>query len=570
MNDFSPHIQRALCALSCSLGLALAAVPVAAEPIAPIGPGADAVGCSNIEQDFARMPPGDNAEDYWEGRPRGTAPRYVTDLLVDPVHALLVQQTIPGNSTLYGPYAGATYPFAAIVCYPTPPTNPRPDYVLPTGRVIPHMQRGAETPLYADPFRRYPVLLFSHGLTGSPISEDYIDAVKLFASHGYVVIALFHGDPRFADVELEDFEDALYALLHFKTFVAMQAMRPLALSSMLTAVVEHPDYRDHVDQQNVGGFGASLGGESMLLMGGAALTTSIGQSSNRVLEDARLKAAVGYVPYFGIDVYPAFGRDLKGLDGVTLPYLALSGTADTTAPISVTERGVRRLSNTHQLVALEGVEHGFDTRFTDDIFSWALAFFAGQLGNDPVARATSARMTSIAGGGDDRLRLDYIAPSPAASDERIAVEYYNNALAHYFFTAEPAEAAMLDAGIIVPGWQRTGYAFKVWEPGALVGLPACRFYGAPPSGPNSHFFTIDAVECAKVKADPVWAYEGLAFNAEPPATEACPANRIPVIRLYNNGMGGQANHRYTTSRSEMAALVNGGWIIEGAVFCALP
>ena len=42
---------------------------------------------------------------------------------------------------------------------------------------------------------------------------------------------------------------------------------------------------------------------------------------------------MGYVPYFGIDVYPAFGRDLQGLDGVTLPYLAISGTADTTAPI---------------------------------------------------------------------------------------------------------------------------------------------------------------------------------------------------------------------------------------------
>jgi Repeat of unknown function (DUF5648)/Platelet-activating factor acetylhydrolase, isoform II len=570
MNNTRSGMRRALGAAACFLVFILFGSVADAQPIAPFGPGAEAVGCSNIEQDFARLPSGDNPEDYWEGRPRGTAPRYVTDLLLDPVHALLVQQTIPGDSTLYGPYAGTTYPFAAVVCYPTPPTNPRADYVLPSGRVIPHMQRGAETPLYADPNKRYPVLLFSHGLSGSPISEDYIDAVKLLASHGYVVIAAFHGDARFADIELEDFEDALYALLNFKTFVAMQALRPLVLSSMLTAMVEHPDYRDHVDQQNVGGFGASLGGESLLLMGGAALTTSIGQASNRVLQDARVKAAVGYVPYFGIDVYPAFGRDLKGLDGVTLPYLAISGTADTTAPISVAERGMRRLSNTHQLVALQDVKHGFDARFTDDIFSWALAFLNGQLGNDAVARATSARMTAIAGGGDDRLRLDYIAPSPATGDERIAFEYYSNSLAHYFITAEPAEAAMLDAGIIVPGWQRTGYAFKVWEPDAVTGLAACRFYGAPPNGPNSHFFTIDAAECAKVKANPVWAYEGLAFNAEAPAAEACPSNRVPVIRLYNNGMGGQANHRYTTSHSEMAALVNGGWIIEGAVFCGLP
>jgi hypothetical protein len=432
------------------------------------------------------------------------------------------------------------------------------------------MQRGAEAPIWANSTVRYPVLLYSHGLAGSPVSDDYVESLKLFASHGYVVVAVFHGDVRIADLELDSFEDAIYALLNFKEFVSMQSLRPLALSSMLTAVLEHPDYRDHVDTANIGGFGASLGGESLLLMGGAALTTSLGQSSNRVLDDTRLKAAVGYVPYFGIDVYPAFGRDLKGLDGVTLPYLAISGTADTTAPISVVERGVRRLSNTHQLVALTDVRHGFDPRFTNDIFSWALAFLAGQLGNDPVARVASTTMTSIAGGGDDVLRLDYIVPSAPGSDERIAVEYYNPALAHFFFTTEPAEAAMLDAGVVVPGWQRTGYAFKVLEVGAVAGRSACRFFGTPPNGPNSHFFTIDAAECAKVQANPLWTFEGLAFNATAPVAETCPPDRIPVIRLYNNGMGGQANHRFTTSHSEMAALLAGGWIIEGAVFCGIP
>jgi hypothetical protein len=516
------------------------------------------------------MPPGDDAQDFWEGRPRGTTPRYVTDLLVDPVNTLVFQQPVPDDSTLYGPYAGGLVDYAAIVCYPTAGTNARAEFALPTGRAIPHMQRGAEAPIWADATVRYPVLLFSHGLAGSPISDAYIESLKLFASHGYVVVAPFHGDNRIADLELENFEDTLYALLNFKRFVAMQALRPLALSNLLTAILDHPHYRDHVDPANVSGFGASLGGESLLLMSGAALTTSLGQSSNRVLDDPRLEAAVGYVPYFGIDVYPAFGRDLKGLDGVTLPYLALSGTADTTAPITVVERGMRRLGGTRQLVALTDVQHGFDPRFNDDIFSWALAFLAGQLKDDPVARASSTTMTAIAGGGDDVLRLDYIAPLAPKSDERIAVEYYNPALAHYFFTAEPAEAAMLDAGIIVPGWQRTGYAFKVLEAGAAVGLAACRFFGTPPLGPNSHFFTINVDECAKVKANPLWTYEGFAFNATAPVAEACPVDRVPVIRLYNNGMGGQANHRFATSHSEMAAMLGGGWIIEGAVFCAVP
>ena len=50
----------------------------------------------------------------------------------------------------------------------------------------------------------------------------------------------------------------------------------------------------------------------------------------------------------------------------------------------------------------------------------------------------------------------------------------------------------------------------------------------------------------------------------------CPAGRVPVTRLYNNGKGGQANHRYLTSRSETARMTGEGWVIEGPVFCALP
>ena len=99
----------------------------------------------------------------------------------------------------------------------------------------------------------------------------------------------------------------------------------------------------------------------------------------------------------------------------------------------------------------------------------------------------------------------------------MAVEYYNASLDHYFMTAEPDEVAMLDAGIVVPGWQRTGYEFKVHRAGSRrTASRACRFFGTPGIGPNSHFFTIDADECAKVKNNPLWTFEGLAFRAELP------------------------------------------------------
>ena len=110
---------------------------------------------------------------------------------------------VSGHGELFGSFAGKTVPYALIVCYPTDPANPRADYVLPTGNVVPHMQRGAEAPIFPAGDKRWPVVLYSHGLSGSPISGDYIESVKQIASYGYVTIGVFHGDLRFADIDLD-------------------------------------------------------------------------------------------------------------------------------------------------------------------------------------------------------------------------------------------------------------------------------------------------------------------------------------------------------------------------------
>ncbi|MEO8344444.1 MAG: hypothetical protein ABI607_02015 [Betaproteobacteria bacterium] len=547
---------------------------VCAEAVPALPPGPYAVGCSNIAQDFTRVPTGASAQDYWEGNPDGNTPRYLTELLAEPANTLTVNVVVPNDGGLYGPYANQTFPHVVLVCYPTSAANARPDYLLPTGDVVPHMQRGGEAPLFADAAARYPILLFSHGLTGSPISGDYIDAVRVFASWGYVVVAPFHGDLRFANLKLEDFRDVFYALTHIKTFVAMQAVRPLSLSLALDALLGNTSFSTqfagHVDPAKVGGFGASLGGESLLLMAGAQITTTVGQAYKQVTFDPRLKAAATYVPYFGQELFPAFGRDQNGLQGVNVPILAISGTADTTAPIGATEKGFQFFSGTRQLVALTGVKHGFEPAFSDEIFTWSLRFLAGQLSDDPVARATSARMTEVAGGGEDVLKTDYMSPSPEMAGERIVVEFRNESLNHYFMTADPAESALLDAGVAIPGWQRTGFAFKVWASGDPHGMPACRFFGTPGVGPNSHFYTISAYECGLVRASPEWLYEGIAFSADAPVGEACAPDRVPVIRLYNRGIHLLTSHRFVTSHSEAREMVQRGWLLEGPVFCAIP
>src|SRR5579864_2541094 len=406
MSIFRSWAASALIAL-LAIATSARADPSLVYPPLPL-PGPYPVACSNVAQDFSRTAPGENAQDYWEGIPRddGTS-RYVTDLLADPADTLAVTVNAPNDSSLYGSFAGRAIPFVVLVCYPTTQDNPRPDYALPTGRSVPHMQRNSEAPLLPDATTRFPVLLFSHGYSGSPISNDYVGALTLLASFGYVVAAPFHGDPRVADLSLDNLSDPVYVFTHLRDFLALQALRPLSLSATIDLLLAHPQWRDHVDATRIGGFGASLGGESLLLMAGAGLTQSVGLSWSTVTNDTRLKAAVGYVPYFGQPIYPAFGRDQHGLDGVALPYLAISGTADTTAPIVEAVQGIDRLAGVRELVALVGVHHGFDVASTDDIFTWSLTFLDSEVRGNPAARAKLLTMASVAGGGDDRVLVPY-------------------------------------------------------------------------------------------------------------------------------------------------------------------
>jgi hypothetical protein len=70
-----------------------------------------------------------------------------------------------------------------------------------------------------------------------------------------------------------------------------------------------------------------------------------------------------------------------------------------------------------------------------------------------------------------------------------ATEFYNPKNNHYFLTANPAEAAALDAGTNVKGWTRTGGQFSVFTEPAEALSAVCRFFGTPGKGPDSHFYT---------------------------------------------------------------------------------
>src|SRR5688572_23997461 len=398
LNPASLLIPARLAAFAALLAVASIVV---AQPLPPLpNPGPHPVGCSNVEQDFDRVPPGETAQMYWRGLATADAERYVTTLLADPAHALVATFTAPGDPTLYARWSGQSVTYALLVCYPTTQANDRADYPLPNGNRVPRMQRGAEAPLLPGP-GRHPVLLFSHGYAGSPLTHTYLDALVAFASQGWIGVAPFHGDLRYSVFGPDTPGSKKYVPV-WEEFVAMQATRPLSLASALDLLQTHAQWRKVIDTGRVGAFGISQGGETLLLMGGAELTHTLLLASKPVMADARVKAAVGYVPYFGRPDLPAFGANQQGAAKVTVPYLAISGIDDAIAPLSVVEQAFARLPYTRGLVTLQGQGHDVEPPTADDIFTWSLKFLAAHVLGDAEARSQLATASSVSGGLDDR------------------------------------------------------------------------------------------------------------------------------------------------------------------------
>lgn len=162
-----------------------------------------------------------------------------------------------------------------------------------------------------------------------------------------------------------------------------------------------------------------------------------------------------------------------------------------------------------------------------------------------------------------------------------AIEFYNTILNHYFITADPAEQVAVDAGAAGPGWTRTSMGFRVYTNALgvpVASIPVCRFYGTntinPATGqrrgPNSHFYTAVAAECAAVKNDPGWTFESIAFFTQlPEAPGSCATGTIAVYRVYNNrAQFNDSNHRYTTDLATYQLMQSMGWKAEGVVFCS--
>ena len=592
-------MRLSLLVLAATLGIGAPAIAANHEAVVPpIAAGPFKVACSNIAQDEALIAAlGSAPAEIWEGRPHDGELRYISQILSAPDTALQFNAPVPDDRSSYPRLAGQNVPYVAIVCHPTPASNADADYVLPgSGDIVPRMQlpgaaprliSGAEyaatlgmvvNPVAPGAPARLPLILFSHGLGGSPISSGYIDAMVDLASNGFMVAAVFHGDPRFSLIRVQDLGDLLYLLADFDGFVEMELMRPVSLKAMADVLLQHPGFAPGIDAERIGGFGASLGGQAMANLVGARLTASLGLACHDTVTDPRVRAVVGLVPYAGQTFLPAFCDGQSGADSVDRPFLAISGTADTTAPIGMMEQALNRFGSSRYLVELQGVKHEYLPEYRGDVMTWTVTFLNAYLGvaADPGAMARFIRLKSVAGGPQDALRVDVHIPFPPGPQEALVREFYNVPLGHYFIAAGADEIASILAGGAGQGWQLTGLAFKAYDrmptDALTTVVPVCRFYGAPAGGPNSHFFTADAYECDFVRRTGGWYYEGTGFYITPVAADgSCPTGYLQVLRAYNQGFPrNDSNHRFTTSDSTWREMARHGWVLEGAVMCSRP
>lgn len=157
-----------------------------------------------------------------------------------------------------------------------------------------------------------------------------------------------------------------------------------------------------------------------------------------------------------------------------------------------------------------------------------------------------------------------------------AVEYYHEGFDHYFLTYLSAEIAILDAGVTIKGWARTGQSFLVYTAAGSGTSPVCRFY-IPPEKGDSHFYGRGTAECdATAAANPTFANEDPQFfHVVLPAAGVCPTGLIAVYRVFSNRS--DANHRYLIDRALRDAMTakSPPWLAEGdgddrVVMCVPP
>ncbi|MBS27295.1 MAG: hypothetical protein CMQ26_09480, partial [Gammaproteobacteria bacterium] len=256
-SQFKNNISRLLCVVSINSLLCISHIWAAERALVvdPLEAGNFPVGSSNFTINKSALDlllsQGGDAGQLQQGTNQNGQLRYIDELLAFPDDAFNFQLLVPNNAVLYGKSAGSLVPYAGYVFYPTTEENNRPDYDVFIPPSLPRMQDENELPIFANPNTKYPLLIYSHGVGGHPTGEQ-INFLSKLASHGYIVLALYHGDDRFQGTEPRRF-----------------SLRPLAINKAIDKILADPAFSQNIDQDRIGGVGENLAGATMLALMGA-------------------------------------------------------------------------------------------------------------------------------------------------------------------------------------------------------------------------------------------------------------------------------------------------------------
>jgi len=116
--------------------------------------------------------------------------------------------------------------------------------------------------------QKKPVLFFSHGFHGCATQSRYL--MEAFAAAGYIVFAPNHADATCANGEARwtDRAEALFRKPENWSDTTFED-RAQDFRALIDAIKRAPDYKDRVDWNRQGLVGHSLGGYTVLAMGGA-------------------------------------------------------------------------------------------------------------------------------------------------------------------------------------------------------------------------------------------------------------------------------------------------------------
>lgn len=390
MNRCSSVFLLAFCIFGCS------EAPDANIEGDPFGKGPHSVASTNMEVAPAHVDIGDDAmHEYLVGRSADSGqPQFFADILRYPEAAWVTDVKVPDIEDLYGPASGMTLPAVTFIAYPSSEERPQKSYSFPYHDAaygkFENMLGPGEEPRFANPNRRYPLIILSHGSNAHGI-YDVAHAHDL-ASHGYIVAVITYGDERTTKAD--------------GTNAHVGYLRSLITKAVLDSLLDSSSFGPHIDANNIGVSGFSFGGFTALAIAGGAIE---GNSSS--VSDKRIKAAVVAAPWVGgiydDENYFAFGLNNTGLNHIDIPVIGLFGTNDEVTHSSFILPAMKELAGPAYLVELIDQTHALEEGSWEDRNNWELLFFSAFLKRDPASLEALNTTRSMKGGNDDVQLFDY-------------------------------------------------------------------------------------------------------------------------------------------------------------------